>query len=159
MKKLILILIFFSFGIESFACECHKILWAKWNKNDVKKTIKSADVIFIGKLVSSTEDYYQFKVFETFKGTIKNGEIIEGYYPTSCSGRPYHKLKGFWVFYGYYEKMDDEKILNYSSCGPTRSLNYPIKFTKKQNESYWEQELELLNTEFRRNVKLELNKK
>ena len=143
-------------GLKSYDCDCSELLWAEWSKSSIKHSINNNDLIIIGELISSTTKSYKFKVIEVFKGKIKKGEIIEGFYPNSCSGRPHPKRTGKWIFYGNYEEYENEQILDFNTCGPTRSLEYPSMFSKELNKHYWEQELQLLNIEFKKTVKLEL---
>ncbi len=157
MKKSFYLLIVLScFGLKSYACECSKMLWAEWSENGIKNSINNNGLIVIGELISSTTEGYKFKVIEVFKGTIKKNQIIEGAYPTSCSGRPHPKRTGKWIFYGNYEEYENEQILDFNTCGPTRSLEYPSIFSKEQNKNYWKQELQLLNIEFKKTVKFEI---
>ncbi|WP_299781697.1 hypothetical protein [uncultured Formosa sp.] len=158
MKTTILVfLMIIGLSSESFACECNKLIWAEWNKEDVKESMEFNDVIFIAELVSVNKDYYEFKVLEVFKGKLKKNEIIKGFYLTSCSGWPKKQRTGEWIFYGHYEQDEnDEKILNYSQCGPTRSLCHPPIYTKEQNIEYWNTELEMLNNKFNKKVNLKL---
>jgi hypothetical protein len=158
MKRITLIfLIIIVFTAKSFACICSKMVWAEWNKEDIKSSMESNDIIFIGKLVSVSKDYYEFKVLEVFKGDVKKDEILKGFYITSCSGWPEKQSIGEWIFYGHYAQYEtDEKILDYSQCGPTRSLCFPPIYTREQNTKYWNTELEMLNKKYGKSVNLKL---
>lgn len=157
MKTTILILLTtITFRIEVFACECNRLIWSEWDKEEVKNSMEFNEVIFIGELVSVKKAHYEFKVLNVFKGKLKENDIIKGFYVTSCSGWPSDKRTGEWIFYGFYEQdQNGRKVLNYSQCGPTRSLNYPI-YTKRQNIKNWNTELEMLNEKFNKNVELKL---
>ena len=156
MKKQLLIL-FLSIGFYSNACDCSKMLTAEWTKNGIIESISNSEVIIIGKLISSTEKSYKLKIVEVFKGKLKKGEILEGFYPSSCSGRPHPKKTGHWIFYGFYEKFENEKILNYSSCGPTRSLEYLTIYSKKEHKKFWMEELKILNKRLNKSIEFEMN--
>ena len=158
MKTTILtFLMIIGFASKSFACECNRLIWAEWNEKDVRESMEFSDVIFTAELVSVKKNYYEFKVLEVFKGNLKENEIIKGYYVTSCSGWPQKQRTGDWIFYGHYEQDGNgEKILNYSQCGPTRSLNHPPIYTKEQNVKYWNAELAMLNKRFNKQVELKL---
>ena len=159
MKTTVLLcLMIMGFTFESYPCECNRLMWAEWKAEDVKESMEFNDVIFTAELVSVKKDYYEFKVLKVFKGKLKEQEIVKGFHITSCSGWPQKQRTGRWIFYGQYEQDEKgEKVLNYSQCGPTRSLNHPPIYTKEQNANYWKSELEMLNKRFHKNIELKLN--
>ncbi|MGY6648314.1 hypothetical protein [Wenyingzhuangia sp. IMCC45574] len=155
MKKLLQIF-FLIFVFNSYACECEKILWAEWSEEGIKESIINNKIIIIGELISSNEKSYKLKVIESFKGGLKKGEILEGSYLNTCSGRPHPKRTGKWIFYGFYGKNENTEILNYSSCGPTRSLNYTTFYSKEDHIRNWKKELKILNSIFNKKVEFEV---
>ncbi len=150
MKETITIIFLISFSFTSFACKCPKF-WNTWNEQKAIRAIESSDIIFIGNLKAVTDDCYEFEVINAFKGAIKKGDLVDGYYLTSCSGRPHGN--GKWIFYGkHYPTSNDNLVLHYSQCSPTRDL---IGMSKKENREYWESELKLLNSCFDTNITTE----
>ncbi|MBW1296403.1 hypothetical protein [Aquimarina litoralis] len=123
--------------------------WNEWNEQQTSQIIESSDIIFIGKLMASSNDCYEFEVIDVFKGSVNIGATLEGYYLTSCSGLP--NVKGKWIFYGNYRLRNDNRVLNYSQCSPTRNLS---RISRKRKQEYLDKELKLLNTCFDKNIVL-----
>jgi len=150
-----LIILLIGFISNSFACDCYKLNWANWDEQAVVDNINQSELIFIGNLISSTTESYKFKVIEVFKGEIKKGDIIDGFYPTSCSGRPHPKRNKEWIFYGFYINFEGDYILNFSTCGLTRSLRYPVIYKPEEHIQQWHKELAILNKMSKKNIKFD----
>ncbi len=148
IKQTVTLIVLITFSFKSFACKCPKLL-DKWDEQKAMQMIESSDIIFIGKLKTVTKESYEFEVVNAFKGAIKKGDLVNGYYLTSCSGRPYGN--GKWIFYGRYFQMPNKNdlTLHYSQCSPTRNL---INKSKIEHQKYWEKELSLLNRCFDTNI-------
>ena len=127
---------------SSFACDCSFI-------NDLKKSQEQSleffELVFIAEVVSVDtkndsnhyNDEYQVVVKETFKGDIKVNQILNGKVSSSCSVLP---EKGLWLI---YTMVDANGIIEFSSCGISRSFTKPYHLyfapyvpyppTKKEN--------------------------
>jgi len=149
MKKILVIISFLAFSPKVFACMC-EVFWNQWNEQQTINTINYSDVIFIGELKTLADDCYEFEIINVFNGNVKKGEIVTGYYITSCSDMPY--AKGKYLIYGEYNKIDGKTLLDYSQCTPSRKIS-DIK--TKQESEYLKRELELLNECFDKKVTLE----
>ncbi|PZW39027.1 hypothetical protein LX95_02165 [Mesonia algae] len=149
MKKTVLIFFLIAFSSKSFACICTKF-WNEWNKQQTLEVINYSDLIFIGELKTIADDCYEFEITDVFNGNVKKGEIVTGYYVTSCSDMPY--VKGKYLIYGNYIRSDGKNILNYSQCSPSKKIS-DIK-TKLESE-YLKKEVELLNECFDKKVTTE----
>lgn len=128
----------------SYGCICG-LLWRKWDEKKAEDFIAYTDIIFIGELITSSDDCYEFKVIKPYKGNIMKGDIIDGYYKSTCSGYP--QKKGRWIFYGQYDNL----LLDYNQCGPTKNIDFEDDDTnlfKDFQQKYWAQELNLLNRIF-----------
>lgn len=155
--KLLIFLTTLTFTFQSFSCDCDTLFWMERHKEEVTKQMESSDLIFLGELVSSSREKYEFKVLEVFKGNVKRNDIIEGGYYDSCSGRPHNRFTGKWIIYSQYSSEESkEETIDYSVCGSTRSLEHLIHLTKEQNTLYWNNELNMLNNRFGKKVVLEL---
>ncbi|NQY04844.1 MAG: hypothetical protein HRT68_01245 [Flavobacteriaceae bacterium] len=72
-------LIFFCLITTSFANSCSTLVLAKWEEKEILSNPGFDKEIFLGKLISVNEDYYEFQILESSKGTLENGEQIKGF--------------------------------------------------------------------------------
>lgn len=149
MNKILLIFFLIAFSSKSFACIC-TVFWNEWNEQQTLEMINYTDVIFIGELKTLADDCYEFEITNVFNGNVKKGEIVTGYYLTSCSAMPY--ANGRYLIYGDYNRINGEILLDYSQCSPSRKIS-DIK-TKRESE-YLTKEIEFLNECFDKKVTLE----
>lgn len=84
----------------------------------VQKYIRGAQLIFIGKVISSDEQGYKLQVMDVFKGNIKPDTILTGTNENYCSSTP---NEGIWILYGGFK--NNEIIFHIAECGISRSLN------------------------------------
>lgn len=96
---------------RSFACICATRL-GKAIDSDFEK----AELIFIGKVIKSTDSTYTFQVIEHFKGTI--GNPVEGSSFLACSTIRSLPKGEIWLVYGSYINQ----MIDISNCSRSRPL-------------------------------------
>ncbi|PHR13246.1 MAG: hypothetical protein COA40_07085 [Aequorivita sp.] len=149
MKRILACILFIVFVHDASACIC-ELIWNEWDEQQTIEVINYSDVIFIGELKALTDDCYEFEIINVFNGNVRKGEIVTGYYVTSCSDMPY--AKGKYLIYGNYHRIDGKTLLDYSQCTPSRKIS---DIQTKQDSEYFKKELELLNECFDKKVTLE----
>ncbi|WP_203296788.1 hypothetical protein [Luteirhabdus pelagi] len=146
MKQIFTWFFFIAFIQNSSACIC-ELFWNDWNEQQMIDVINYSDVIFIGELKARADDCYEFEIIEIFNGSLKKGEIVTGYYVTSCSDMPYRN--GEYLIYGDYKIIDYEIFLDYSLCSPSRNIS---DLETEQEIDYLTKELKFLNECFDKEI-------
>lgn len=95
----------------SFACICATRLGKA-----IDPDFEKAELIFIGKVIKSTDSTYKFQIIEHFKGTI--GNPVEGSSFLACSTIRSLPKGEVWLVYGSYINQKIE----ISNCSRSRPL-------------------------------------
>ena len=114
MKKVFLFFLLFLHSYFGNACHCEEFTQEKeW---------EDSELVFIGKITESYDDYFKIEVIEIFKNSLLNEEVVFQVQINSCSINP---SKGeLWLIYGQLESNN----LDVSSCGYSKSMSF---FSKK----------------------------
>ena len=122
MKTQILLLLFLTFLIpnKSNACECPI---PKKLESVQTREFENSNYIFVGEIIEldTKKEIFKVKVVESFNGD-ENGKIYNGIYNGTCE--PIIDKKGKWLIYG---NVNEDKLLEISLCGLTRSFENPEK--------------------------------
>lgn len=110
MMKQLLILGLFFFSVNLYCCDCKTI--------PKKKEYVNSNFIFLGKIISINDKYFDIEVLEVFKGkTIKTVRS----YISDCSIYPNKGER--WLL---YSNINKENVCFISVCGNSRSFRNPF---------------------------------
>lgn len=133
MRKVVLITSLILTGYFTHACDCLKF--------SQEQEWSNSELVFIGKITESYEDYFKVQALEIFKNSTFTEEVIFQVEINSCSINP---SKGeLWLIYGELENEN----LEVSTCGYSKSLSFfsskgsskvlpppPLNYTNEQYE-------------------------
>jgi hypothetical protein len=121
MKYIVTVFLLIQCG-KVIACDCKTT-----NLKQAQEFGYESSLIFIGDVLSVDKEAgtYSFDVVEVLKGKTSS-KIVKGRIHTSCSGYP---DQGRWIIYA---DIFDEEVIDFSSCGPSRSFHNPERINAKE---------------------------